>query len=168
MKKAVWSGIIVAVGMIGMSTPVFAQAVPDVKTINVNVNVNARAKLTLGAASIVFADADPDVTANLVSSAITVDVKARTTAAGSVQLTVKAGDDLKNVANDVIDISGLTWTASGTNFVAGTSNKTTAQPVGTWSGSGDRSGSHTYSLPNSWTYATGSYSAVLTYTLVAP
>ena len=167
MKKAVWSGIIAVVGILAMSTPVFAQA-NDSASVTVAVNVSARAKLTLGSTAISFADADPDVTANLTSSAISIDVKARTTATGTVALTVKAGDDLKTAGGDSIAIDGLTWTASGTNFVAGTSNKTTAQSVGSWSGSGNRTGSHTYSLPNSWTYATGSYSATLTYTLVAP
>ena len=167
MKKAVWSGIIAIVGVLTMSTSVFAQA-NDAASVTVAVNVSARAKLTLGSAAISFVDADPDVTANLSSGAISIDVKARTTATGTVALTVKASDDLKTAGGDAIAISGLTWTASGTNFVAGTSNKTTAQSLGSWTGSGNRTGSHTYSLPNSWTYATGSYSATLTYTLVAP
>ena len=50
----------------------------------------------------------------------------------------------------------------------GTSNKTTGQTVVSFANSGNRSGSQTYSLPNSWSYATGSYTATLNYTLVAP
>ena len=167
MKKAVWRGIIAVAGVLAISTPVFAQA-NDTANVAVSVNVSARAKLTLGSAAISFADADPDVTANLTSSAISMDVRARTSASGTVALTVLANGDLTTTGGDSIAISGLTWTASGTSFVSGTSNKTTAQSVGSWTGSGNRTGSHTYSLPNSWTYATGSYSATLTYTLVAP
>ncbi len=166
MKKAVWSGFLVAAGFLLMSAPAFAQSTAT-GAINVTVNVNARAKLTLGAASVSFADADPDVTPTLSSSAISVDVKSRTSANGAVSLTVAAGGNLTNAATDTIAISNLTWTATGTNFVAGTSS-TTAQTLGSWTGSGNRSGTHTYSLPNSWAYATGAYTATLTYTLTAP
>ena len=167
MKKAVWSGIIAGVGVLVLSGSAFAQST-DNKSINVTVNVNARAKLTLGSAAISFADSDPDVTATLTSAAISIDVKARTSTSGSVALTVVASDDLKTAGGDVIAIGGLTWSATGTNFVAGTSNKTTAQSVGSWTGSGNYAGSHTYSLPNSWAYAAGSYTATLNYTLSAP
>ena len=167
MKKAVWSGILTAFGVFFLATSAFAQA-NDNKAINVTVNVNARAKLTLGTAAIVFADADPDVSPTLSSGAISIDVKARTTQAGVVALTVVASDDLKTAGGVAIPIGGLTWTATGTNFVAGTSDKNTAQSVGNWTGSGNQSGTHTYSLANNWTYATGSYSATLNYTLSAP
>jgi hypothetical protein len=167
MKKVVWTGIVATAALMLLPGSVFAQA-SDNAAINVTVNVAARAKLTLGSAAITFADADPDSVGTLSSGAITVDVKARTSAAGSVTLTVQASDDLKTSGSEVIAISGLTWTATGTNFVAGTSNKTTAQTVGSWTGPGDRSGTQTYSLPNSWSYGAGSYSATLNYTLSAP
>ena len=38
-----------------------------------------------------------------------------------------------------------------------------------WTGSGNHLGlTQTYALANSWAYATGSYGAVVTYTLTAP
>ena len=37
-----------------------------------------------------------------------------------------------------------------------------------WTGPGARSGTQTYSLPNSWTYTVGSYTTTLNYTLTAP
>jgi hypothetical protein len=40
--------------------------------------------------------------------------------------------------------------------------------VGAWTGSGNQTGTQTYSLANSWTYATGTYTAALTYTLTVP
>jgi hypothetical protein len=44
----------------------------------------------------------------------------------------------------------------------------TAQTVGTWTGSGNPAGSHTYVLANSWAYATGVYTTTLNYTLSVP
>ena len=167
MKKAVWSGFLAATAVLMMSTPLFAQA-NDAAAIAVTVNVNARAKLTLGTAAITWADADPDVVATLSSGAVSVDVKARTSGGSTVALTVLASDDLKS-GTDVITINNLTWSGAGANFAAtGTSNKTTAQSVASFINSGNRSGFQTYSLPNSWSYATGSYTATLNYTLVAP
>jgi hypothetical protein len=80
---------------------------------------------------------------------------------------VKAGGDLDS-GTDTIAISNLTWSATGTGFQAGTMNKTTAQTLGNWTNSGQQSGSHTYTLPNSWSYSTGTYQATITYTLTAP
>jgi hypothetical protein len=167
MKKAVWSGLLAVTAVLMTSTPALAQTT-DAASILVTVNVNARAKLTLGTAAITWADADPDVTPTLSSGAISVDVKARTTAGSTVALTVVATDDLKAGTN-VITIDQLTWTGTGASFAAtGTSNKTTSQNVVSFVNSGNRSGSQTYSLPNSWSYATGAYTATLNYTLVAP
>jgi hypothetical protein len=150
-----------------VSTPVFAQATANA-SLNVTAQVAAKAKLTLGVGSITFPDADPDVTPIWSSSAVTVDVKARTSAAGSVTLTVLASGDLSN-GTQTIAITNLTWAGTGTGFtVSGINNKTTAQSVGSWTGSGNQSGSQTFSLPNSWSYATGNYTSTLNYTLTAP
>lgn len=167
MKKAVWSGVIAAAGMWLLTTPAYAQ-VSATGSIGVTATVGAHAKLTLGAASITWTDQDPDSVATLTSASITIDVKARTSAAGNVTLTVKSATDLTSGSN-TIPIGQLTWAASGTGFTAtGASNKDTAQTIGSWTGSTNEAGAHTYSLPNSWTYATGSYTATLTYTLTAP
>ena len=95
-------------------------------------------------------------------------MKARTSAGATVALTVLASDDLKSGSN-VITIDQLTWVGAGASFAGtGTSNKTTGQTVVSFNNSGSRSGTQTYSLPNSWSYATGAYTATLNYTLVAP
>jgi hypothetical protein len=166
MMKAVWSATIATAAVMLVSTSVYAQTT-QTGSINVTANVNAKAKLTLGAPSITFADADPDVVTTMVASAVNIDVKARTTAAANVTLTVLASNDLVS-GSDTIGIGLLTWSASGSGYVAGTSNKTTAQLVGSWTGSGSPSGTHTYSLPNSWSYATGTYTVTLNYTLTVP
>ena len=167
MKKAVWSGVIAVAGVLFLSGTAYAQAT-DNKTINVQVNVNARAKLTLGTATVSFTDQDPDTVPTLTSSAVAVSVKARTTATGAVNLTVLAGGDFANSAGDLIPLNTLTWAATGTSFVGGFADKTTAQSVGSWTGSGQQDGTNTFSLPNSWSYAVGTYAVALNYTLSAP
>jgi hypothetical protein len=166
MKKAVWSGAVAVVLALVGTTPAFAQQTASA-SINITANVNAKAKLNLGVGSITFADADPDVTPTMTSSAVSIDVKARTGNAASVTLTVLASGDLTS-GSDTIGIANLTWAAAGAGFQAGTSNKTTAQTVGGWTGSGSPSGTQTFSLPNSWAYNTGTYTVTLNYTLTAP
>jgi hypothetical protein len=166
MSKAVWSGVLTAAAVLLFAGHANAQAT-DTASVTVSATVNAKAKLTMGSTTASFADADPDVTPLLSASAISVDVKARTTAAGSVTLTVLASDDL-STGSDAIAISNLTWTVTGTNFAAGTMSKTAAQSLGSWTGGGTQSGTQTYKLVNSWSYKTGSYSTTITYTLTAP
>jgi hypothetical protein len=47
---------------------------------------------------------------------------------------------------------------------------TTPQPLGSWTGSGQSTGTLTYTLANSWNYASSTtpYQATLTYTLTSP
>jgi hypothetical protein len=167
MKKAVWSGAVAtAVLLLGSSTALAQQSATA--SIAVTANVSAKAKLSLGLAAITFADADPDVTPLYTSAPVSVDVKARTTSAGNVVLTVLASGDLASGSN-TIPVTTLTWAATGTGFTAsGANNRLTAQTLGQWSGSGNPSGSHTLSLPNLWTYNTGTYTVTLNYTLTAP
>jgi hypothetical protein len=167
MTKAVWGSILTAAAIILLPSQVFAQA-SDTGSVTVSATVNAKAKLTLGATTASFGDDDPDVTPLLSAAAISVSVKSRTSAAGSVTLTVLAGGDLVNAATDTIAISALTWTVSGTGFAAGTMDKTTAQSLGSWTGGGTAAGTQTYKLVNSWNYKTGLYGATITYTLTAP
>ena len=137
--------------------------------VTVAATVAASAKLTLGASTLTFPDADPETvpSINATEGAVSITAKARTSAAGAVTLTLLAGGDLTSGAN-TIAISNVTWTASGTGFVAGTMNKTTAQSVGSWTGSGTQTGTASFKLANSWNYATGSYTGSATYTLTAP
>jgi hypothetical protein len=167
MKKAVWSGAVATAVLLLGSSSAFAQQTATA-AVAVTANVNAKAKLSLGLASVTFADADPDATPLYTSAPISVDVKARTTAAGNVTLTVLASGDLTS-GSDAIAIGTLTWAASGTGFTASGNNyRLTAQTLGSWTGSGNPSGSHTLSLPNLWSYNTGTYTVTLNYTLTAP
>jgi hypothetical protein len=144
-------------------------AATSTANLTINATVAATAKLTLSTNAINFPDADPDFTSSIPSTpaSVSVTAKAKTGSASTATLTVLAADDLKS-GSDTIAISNVTWTASGTGFVNGTMNKSTAQSAGSWTGSGNRSGTFSYFLANSWDYATGSYSASVTYTLTAP
>jgi hypothetical protein len=147
-----------------------AWAVIDTKTLTINATVAAKASLTLSAATISFPDSDPDLVPSISSSPATVTFtcKVKTGSASLATLTVKANGDLQGAGTDIIPISNVTWTASGTGFVPGTMNTTTAQSVASWTGSGNRSGTCSYFLANSWSYATGSYTATADYVLTAP
>ena len=51
---------------------------------------------------------------------------------------------------------------------SGTLNRTTPQTVGTWIGSGARTGNQSLLFANAWTYSTGTYTLTMTYTLSSP
>lgn len=167
MKKAVWSSVITGLAMLlCSSTDAFAQATAGA-TVTVSATVNPKAKLTVGAASVTFNDADPDVTPLLTATAaLSLDVKSRTSSAANVTLTVQSGGDL-TTGTDTIPIANLTWTATGNGYAAGTM-ATSAVSLGSWTGGGNEAGTQTYRLVNSWTYKTGTYTATITYTLTAP
>jgi hypothetical protein len=145
-------------------------AASDTKNLTVNAVVSARASLTLGASVINFADADP-VTVPSVAAAenpVSVTARVRTGSSSTATLTHLAGGDLVSGGN-TIAITNVTWTAAGDpGFIAGTMDRITAQTAGSWTGSGNRSGTFSYFFANSWTHAVGSYTAITTYTLTAP
>jgi len=161
--------VLIVVGLVSVLLASGAFAGSDTKQLTINATVSNTAKLSLDASTISFGNADPDATPSIGSAPASVGItaKAKTTTNGAVTLTVKTNDDLKS-GTDAIGITNMTWSASGTGFVAGTMNKSTDQSVGGWNGSGDRSGSCTFLLANSWSYPTGNYSATATYTLTSP
>ena len=169
MGKTLWKvGLTTAAVVLLSSSAAYAQAVANAN-LTVTVNVASRARLTLGALGITFADADPDLTPILSAGPVAVNVGARTAPGSTVTLTVLATGNLVS-GSDVITIDQLTWTVGGPSagFVAGTSNATVAQSVGSWTGPGTRNGTQTFALPNSWAYAPGSYNSALNYTLSVP
>lgn len=170
MTKAVWSTVTTAAAVVLFSAFATEAAAQNTATgaLNVTVNVAGRAALTLGSAGITFNDADPDTTTTLTSSGLNVTVKARTASTSNVTLTVLAGGDLTAGAGVNIPISTLSWSTASAGFVNGAGNSSTAQSVGSWTGPGARTGTLVFSLPNSWTYATGTYTATLNYTLSVP
>jgi len=168
MKKFLFVGVLL-MGLFLLAGSVYAAS--DAQPLTVNAAVNARAKLTLEVSTVNFPDADPDTTPSIAATenTVDVDVKVRTGSSSTATLTHLASDDLKSGSNTIL-IGNVTWTASGTGFVAGTMNKTTPQSAGSWTGSGQRTGTFSYFLANSWDYpgVASSYSASSTYTLTAP
>ena len=110
-------------------------------------------------------DAVPQVTA--LGGPLTITTKARATRGSQVQLTVQANGPLRSGLN-TIAAGAITWTSTGAGFVAGTLSAAAPVTVGTWIGSGSRSGTQTLMFQNLWTYASGTCTASLTYTLSAP
>jgi hypothetical protein len=145
-----------------------AFAITDTKTMTVNATVTATAKLTLSSLTVNFPDADPDVTNPITVAPIDITAKGKTSTGSNITLTVLASDDLKAGGSDTIGIANITWAVTGAGFAAGTMSKTAAQSLGSWANSGNRTGTQTYSLANSWSYATGAYTTSVLYTLTAP
>ncbi len=152
-----------------MLAAVIIDAATRTRTATATATINALAKLTFSTTSIAFPDADPDSVPNIAQtgSPLTITAKARTTIGSAVNLSVAASGDLRSGLN-LIPVSQLRWTATGTGFAAGTMSASTPQTVGTWTSSGSRSGTQSYYLINSWSYAAGTYTTTLTYTLSAP
>jgi hypothetical protein len=130
--------------------------------------VAAQSKLTISSTTLTFPNADPDTVPNIqASEPPTVMTASVRIPSGQGILTVLAADDLRS-GMDTILVSALKWTATGTGFTGGTMSKSVAQTVAAWNTSGSYTGTVTFTLSNSWTYAIGSYGTTLTYTLSTP
>jgi len=140
----------------------------DVKYLTINAQINAVAILTLGQTEINFnalttVPPDPILAQEnpvSVQCQVLIDATAAT-------LTVICNGNLI-ASGGTIPITNVTWTATGTGYQGGTMSSTDAQTAGTWTDSGDYKGEFNFSLANSWSYATGAYTAIATYTLTAP
>jgi hypothetical protein len=82
-------------------------------------------------------------------------------------LTLQSIDDLRSGVT-VLPASLITWTAAGPGFLPGTLSRSAAQTVGTWTGSGIRSGSQSFYFENRWTHPPGIYTITLVYTISTP
>jgi hypothetical protein len=147
------------------ATPAKAQT----STATLSADIRTLAKLTLSTSSVSFPDADPDLVAQVpaLGGPIAITAKSRATGVAQVILTVVAADDLRS-GIQVIGASAITWTATGAGFQPGTLGKTAPVTLAQWTGSGVRSGTQQLMFRNLWTYATGTYTVSLTYTLTSP
>lgn len=147
----------------------YAFAASASQTLTINASVASRAELTIAPSSISFADSSPTTSPTInANSTVAVTANVRTASNSKATLVAAVSGDLTS-GSDTIPISNIIWTASGTPFIAGTLNKTTAQSAASFSnGSGSYSGTYTFTMVNSWSYNTGSYAATVTYTLTAP
>ena len=147
------------------ATPAIAQTA----SATLSADLGPLAKLSLSTTSLSFPDSNPDMFPQVQASsgAVMITAKGRAAANSTVSLTVLAAADLRSGVN-TIPASALTWTAAGPGFVAGTLSATVPQVVGSWTGSGVRVGTQDYRFQNLWTYATGTYTVSLLYTLTSP
>jgi hypothetical protein len=163
----------------GLSVPlialIFCGLAAPAAAFNTNAEVNiiaplaSSALLSITPSSINFPNADPDTVPSIPAyeNPVTVTANAQTSGNKTVTLSVIANGDLISGSNP-IPIGNVTWTANGSGFLAGTMSKTTPQTAGSWQRSGNRTGTFSYFLKNSWSYATGNYTQTVTYTLTAP
>jgi hypothetical protein len=166
MKKAVWSAAAAAAILI-FSTSAYAQTTLASQNVTATVTVSNLARLTVGG-PVTFPDTDPDVSATITAAPIAITAKARVAAAAVINLTVQAGASHFDSPGTTIPVTGLTWTTSGAPFINGTMSSAAAQTVGSWTGPSNQTGTQTYTLANLWSYAPGTHSVTLAYTLSTP
>ena len=159
----------VALAIVSLAARPHGQAASEASTVTASAIIAGLAKLNLSSLTLTFPDAHPDIVSLIPAAGgpLTITAKARATPGSTVTLTVEALDDLRS-GTDVIPASALAWTGAGAAFANGTVARGAARTVASWPGSGVRSGTQAYTLQNSWTYATGTYTLTLTYTLTAP
>jgi hypothetical protein len=145
-----------------------APAAAQTDTATLNASVNGLARLSLSTLSISFPDADPDTVPDIpaLQGPLTITAKARTSANGGVTLTLLATDQLRSGLN-TIPASNITWTTTGSGFSSGTLSAAAAQTVAGWTDSGVRTGTQSFFFKNLWSYATGTYTLTMTFTLSA-
>lgn len=167
MGAQVRFGVLIALLMLASPGPA-AGARTASTVVTVNAPLASSAVLTLNRTSISFPDSDPNTVPSIPANVtVAATVTATTNVGMLITLNVLAQGDLVSGGN-TIPINNITWTATGTGFIAGTMSKTTSQLAGQWTTSVNRTGTFSYRLANSWSYATGSYTQSVTYTLTAP
>lgn len=128
----------------------------------------AAARLTISPLTVSFPSSDPDVVPSVAASENPISVRVQIEGSPSMvsQLTAATGGELVSGSN-IIPISKVTWTASGSGYVSGRLSSSQPQLVGQWLGKNDSQGQLRFWLENSWSYAVGAYSQNLVYTLIA-
>ena len=166
-----WHGsgqsLVIALVFCGLAAP--AAAFNTNAEVSIIAPLASSAQLSITPSSLNFPNADPDTVPSIPANEnpVTVTANAQTSGNKTVTLSVIAHGDLISGSN-TIPIGNVTWTATGSGFQAGTMSKTTPQTAGSWRRSGNRTGTFSFFLKNSWSYATGNYTQTVTYTLTAP
>lgn len=128
-----------------------------------------RVDLTITPAAFTFPSADPDITPAVSAPALTIRYRVQQNRDAQWRISVVASGDLE-ASGATIPISNVTWNATpAPPFQNGTMNSTVEQLVA--SGAGNvptRTGTITFSLVNSWTYAAGVYAQTFVFTISAP
>ena len=139
------------------------------RTATVTVSINGLARMSLSANAVTFPDSNPSLVPQVAptSGPLNITVKARTPLNATIRLSVLASDDLRSGVR-TIPAATITWTATGPGFVPGTLNTATPQSVGSWIGSGVRTGAQSLLFANSWNHPVGTFTTTMTYTLSSP
>ena len=134
---------------------------------DLEVKAPPRVRLTLTPDAITFPDADPDAVPTIAAQGnpVRVRIMAR---ASQLTLTARATTHLES-GNNAIDISAVTWKASGAGFQDGRLLLQTEVLVGKWllGGTTIIQGNLSFYLRNSWQYAVGTYRATVIFTATA-
>jgi hypothetical protein len=164
----------VAIALILLWRPLSLKAGSSIVITDVNAYSTCSATLTINTTSITFPSANPDLATSVAATQNPVGVTASVQIddQSTVTLTALAGGDLVSGGN-TISINNVTWTATGSGdnnsgLIAGNMNKSTPVLAGSWTQSGTYTGAFSFFLANSWSYAPGTYSQTVTYTITAP
>ena len=165
---------VVTTALIWLSPPPSLNAGSSIVITDVNASSTCSATLTINAASITFPSADPGVVTKVPANEnpVTVTAGIQIEDGKTATLTALAAGDLVSDGK-TIAINAVSWTVTGTGdnnggLIAGTMSKTNQVPAGSWTQSGTYTGAFSFFLANSWSYATGTYSQTVTYTVTAP
>jgi hypothetical protein len=156
----------IAVAAIALAQPL--GAANDIKNVTMTAVVSATAKLELSSLTVAFPDTpDPDANPLITASGVlTITAKGKTSGGAAITLTVSASD--LSSPTDTIAISNVTWASTGAGFAPTGTLSNAAQTMASWTNSGSHSGTQTYTLANSWSYAVGNYTGTAVYTLTTP
>jgi hypothetical protein len=169
-RKALRAALLmVAMALISLSLPPCLSAGGSIVITDVNAESTCSATLTINTTSISFPSANPSVVSiHANENPVTVTANVQIEDGKTATLTALAGGDLVSGSN-TIAINTVSWTADAdSGLIAGTMSKTTSVPAGSWTQSGTYTGAFSFFMANSWSYATGTYSQTVTYTVTAP
>jgi len=174
-RKALRAALfMVAIALKSLSLPLSLNADTSIVMTDVNATSTCSATLTINSSSITFPSANPDLVLSVpaTQNPVSVNASVQIDDKSTVTLTALAGGDLVS-GTDTIPINAVSWTASGSGdneggLIAGIMKKSTPVLAGSWTQSGTYSGAFSFFLANSWSYAPGTYSQTVTYTITAP
>ena len=174
-RKALRAALfMVAIALKSLSLPLSLNADTSIVMTDVNATSTCSATLTINSSSITFPSANPDLVLSVpaTQNPVSVNASVQIDDKSTVTLTALAGGDLVSGGN-TISINNVTWTATGSGdnnsgLIAGNMNKSTPVLAGSWTQSGTYTGAFSFFLANSWSYAPGTYSQTVTYTITAP
>ena len=167
MKRTITGGLATA-AVVVFATAADAQTNLVQQSILARVTVGNQARLTVAGGPVLFADSDPD-TVNPIPAGgpVTVTARARVSPTQQLDVTVSSNVAFFDPGTNTIPVTGLLWTVGAAPFLPGTMN-TSEQPLATWTGPANQSGTQNYTLANSWLYAPGTWQVTLRYTLSTP